>query len=319
MVALPDEVSPTVEAIYRAYETNAERGERHYLGMSTFGTECDRALWYQFRWAIRGEQIDGRALRLFKTGHLEEHRFIADLESIGVTCHPLDPSTNEQWAVEGVGGHLKGHMDGKATGIIEAPKTEHLLEFKTHNEKSFRALVKDGVEKSKPGHFAQMQLYMHFGHMDRAFYLAVNKNTDELWGERVKYDATKALILLARAENIIRASEPPPKLHEDPEKKAAWQCRFCSAKPQCHEKTLSRANCRTCLHVSPIDGGWHCGAFDRMLSVEEQRTGCSRHLFIPALVPGEQIDADEVKETVTYKMIDGSVWVDGAQPEEVAA
>lgn len=313
MPALPDIPSPTVEAIYKGYEDNAEKGERHYLGMSTLGTECDRALWYQFRWAVHGNQIDGRTLRLFQTGHLEEHRFLSDLRNAGVTCQPVDPATGEQWAVEGIGGHLRGHMDGKATGVIEAPKTEHLLEFKTHNEKSFRALVKDGVEKSKPGHFAQMQLYMHHGHLERAFYLAVNKNTDELHGERVRYDAAKALILLARAENIIRSAEPSPKLHENPESKAAWQCRFCSALAQCHQSTMARANCRTCLRSTPVDGGWHCAAFDRMLSIEEQRVGCSRHLFIPALVPGEQIDADEVNETVTYKMVDGSTWVDGGQ------
>lgn len=313
MPALPDLPSPTVEAIYKGYEGSAEKGERHYLGMSTFGTECDRALWYAFRWVAPGNQIDGRALRLFQTGHLEEHRFLSDLKMAGVICHPVDPATGKQWEVDGIGGHLKGHMDGKATGILEAPKTKHLLEFKTHNEKSFRALVKDGVEKSKPGHFAQMQLYMHFGHLERAFYLAVNKNTDELHGERVRYDAAKALILLARAENIIRASEPSPKLHENPESKAAWQCRFCSARPQCHESTMARANCRTCLHVSVVDGGWHCAAQDRMLSIEEQRVGCSRHLFIPALVPGEQIDASEELETVTYRMVDGSIWTDGGQ------
>ena len=45
-------------------------------------------------------------------------------------------------------------------GIPEAPKTWHVLEFKTHNSKSFAKLEKEGVQKSNPMHYAQMQVYM---------------------------------------------------------------------------------------------------------------------------------------------------------------
>ena len=45
----------------------------------------------------------------------------------------------------------------------------------------------------------------------------------------------------------------------------------------------------------------------------DQQAGCLNHLFIPALVPGEQIDADPEAETVSYRMADGSVWVDGGR------
>ena len=38
-----------------------------------------------------------------------------------------------------------------------------------------------------------------------------------------------------------------------------------------------------------------------------------KHLFVPDLVPGEQIDAAD--DRVSYRMPDGSVWIDG----EVAA
>ncbi len=46
--------------------------------------------------------------------------------------------------------------------------------------------------------------------------------------------------------------------------------------------------------------------------MQEQAEGCPAHLFLPGLVPGEQVDASEEDETVTYKLRDGSVWVDGA-------
>lgn len=310
MAELPAPYSPTLNAIYRAYEDKAERSHRTYLGMSTMGNECDRALWYAFRWAHEPESLEGRKLRLFETGHREEARMLDDLERAGITVHRVDPASGEQWALSALGGHMRGHMDGQGEGFSEAPKARHVLEFKTHNEKSFKALVKDGVQKSKPGHYAQMQLYMHFSGLDRAFYMAVNKNTDELHVERVAYDAQAAIMLVARAERIINSPEPPPRLHDDPSAKMAWVCNYCAAFDQCHASAFAVRNCRTCIHSTPVDGGWSCekhGAID----TATQRIGCSQHLFIPGLVPGEQVDADIDRGTVTYLMADGNQWVDG--------
>lgn len=310
MAELPAPHQPTLAAIYRAYEAKSERHHRPYLGMSTMGNECDRALWYSFRWAHAPENLDGRKLRLFETGHREEARMLDDLELAGITVDRVDPVTGKQWALSALGGHFRGHMDGQGQGFEEAPVARHVLEFKTHNEKSFKSLVKDGVQKSKPGHYAQMQLYMHFSGIERAFYMAVNKNTDEIHTERVVYDAHSAILLVARAERIINGVEPPPKLHDDPTAKMAWVCNYCAAFDQCHAYAFAARNCRTCIHSTPVDGGWNCekhGAIDE----ETQRVGCSQHLYVPGLVPGEQIDADPELGTVTYRMPDGAEWIDG--------
>jgi len=82
MAELPAPHQPTLDAIYRAYEAKADRTQRGYLGMSTMGNECDRAIWYAFRWAHPPEQLDGRKLRLFQTGHREEARMLDDLEAL---------------------------------------------------------------------------------------------------------------------------------------------------------------------------------------------------------------------------------------------
>ena len=310
MPALPPPSQQTLDKIYRAYEEKADRTQRTYLGMSTMGNECDRALWYSFHWAHAPENLDGRKLRLFQTGHREEDRMLDDLELAGVHVERVDPATGKQWALSALGGHFRGHMDGQAEGILEAPKTRHVLEFKTHNEKSFKALVKDGVQKSKPGHYAQMQLYMHYAGISRAFYMAVNKNTDEIHTERIEYDHEAAARLEARARSIIDSAEPPARLHDDPTAKMAWVCNYCAAFQQCHGGQFSPRNCRTCLFSTPVDGGWHCERHGQ-IDTETQRHGCSLHLYIPALVPGEQIDADPETGTVTYRMNDGTEWKDG--------
>lgn len=310
MAPLPTPQQHTIDAIYAAYAERRGGEERTYLGMSTMGNECDRALWYAFRWAHGPETLDGRKLRLFETGHREEARMLDDLEMAGVTVERVDPSSGGQWAVSALGGHFRGHMDGQGEGFAEAPKARHVLEFKTHNEKSFKALVKDGVQKAKPGHFAQMQLYMHYSGIARAFYMAVNKNTDEIHTERIVYDALHALGLENRARVIIDSPQPPAKLHEDPTAKMAWVCNYCPAFQQCHGGKFAERNCRTCLHATPVDGGWHCARF-QTIDEGTQRKGCSLHLYIPGLVPGEQVDADPEMGTVTYRLPDGATWIDG--------
>lgn len=311
MPEIPDLKSPVVAAIEAAYERGTE-SERAYLGASVLGSECERQLWYSFRWAVPPEKFDGRKLRLFQTGHREEERLLNDLRRIGVEVTEHDPVTGYQWvAVVVADGHCRGHADARAIGIPGAEKTEHAVECKTHNDKSFKALKKDGVEKSKPVHYAQMQLYMHGLGLTRALYLAVNKNDDELHAERLHYDAEAALRLVAKAERIVAAHRAPTKLHEDPDAKLAFLCRSCSALGICHQGEFARRNCRTCLSSTPVaDGGWHCARFDQLLTVEEQKAGCEHHLFLPSLVPAEQVDADE--ESVTYRLPDGSEWRDGA-------
>lgn len=318
MAALPEPFNTTVQKIYDAY---AEREEprRRYLGPSTLSNDCDRALWYDFRWATDPEKFSGRMLRLFDTGHREESRLIADLKRIGVHVREFDPATGKQWEVKACGGHIEGHMDGVLHGLPEAPTATHILECKTHNEKSFKALVTQGVKKAKPGHYRQMMIYMHLYGAERAFYLAQNKNTDELYGERVSYDALEAMQLFARMERIVTAAEPPPKLHEKPNPKTARECEWCVKADICHGGEWAKRSCRTCLHSTPDthQGGWRCELGGFFIERETEATGCKSHLFIPGLVPGEQIDADAEANTVTYRLRTGGTWVDGKA--EVAA
>lgn len=306
MAALPAPASPTVDAILAAYEAKQDSGYRRHLGASLIGTDCERAIWYSFRWATRARHT-GRLLRLFETGNLAESRFVADLRRIGVTVLDVDPETGRQWTLRDATGHFGGSMDAVAVGLLEAPKTWHVCEFKTHSAKSFAGLVKDGVEKSKPLHWAQMQAYMHLADLDRAFYLAVNKDTDELFAERVRRDAEAGLRIVAKAERIIRAAQPPARISEDP----AWfRCRFCDHHAACHEGAAPERHCRSCLHSTPVAGGeWDCARHKVPLPLAQQRQGCAAHLFIPGLVPGEQMDAGE--DWVSYRMPDGSEWRDG--------
>lgn len=319
MVLLPNAISPTIAAIEAAVEAAEIRDFDHVVRGSSIGHPCERHLWYRFRWAHLPEAFDGHKLRLFHTGHAEEARMVAWLQMAGVNVAAVDPESGEQWEVVALNGHFKGHLDGICTGILEAPKTQHLLECKTHNAKSFAQLKQHGVAVSKPEHVAQMQVYMHLKGLTRAFYLAKHKDTDELHAERVHYDAAQAMALMAKAERIRNAETAPARISDDPN---YFLCTAfnCASYDICHGGGFALRNCRTCLHAQIVDQGrWLCNRHERLLSVEDQRAGCPNHLYLPSLVPGEQVDADESHETVTYRMPDGSGWTDGAHLEGEAS
>lgn len=298
-----------VDMIYDHYAKSNGEPPRGYLGMSGFGTDCDRALWYGFRWASDKERFTGRMLRLFQTGHREEARMIEDLKALGIEVLERDPDTGEQWSLSDHTGHLRGHMDGIAVNIPGVGKA--ILEFKTHNEESFKKVVANGVKASKIGHWRQMMLYMHFSKIERGFYLAHNKNSDELYEEVIEYDPQVGLALERRGSRVILAQHPPARLFEDPTSKAAYACKFCSSFGICHQGQFARRNCRTCLHSTPVGGGeFHCAKFNTKLDHDFQQHGCTSHRYIPTLVPGKMKNATD-DFTVTYELPNGGTFIDG--------
>lgn len=306
MPPIPKPQASTVGAIYRAYEA----ANKHYdsLGISVgeIGTECDRALWYGVRWASQPEEIDGRKLSIFRTGDRWEEVMVSDLERIGVEVW------GQQERIRLVHGFVRGKCDGMALGIPEAPKTIHLCEFKSSNDKGFKEIVKKGCRDAKPLHYAQCQIGMHAFGYTRCLYYVTNKNDDARYTERLEYDVEFCLRQLARAERIVFSDNPPSRISDDPE---SWLCRFCKHHAVCHEGAMPRVSCRSCIHMQPERGGdchISCMRWSKPLSVDEQKEACPAHLFNPGLIDGEQIDFDQAAESITYCMRSGRIWVDGA-------
>lgn len=321
MAAIPLEVAqPTVAAIYRAHVAAAEDWRRPHLGASQLGRPCARALWYGFRWAA-APQHDGRMLRLFRRGQREEAEFVRELRAAGIEVEAVDRGTGAQFRFAVVGGHVGGSMDARLRGLPEAPQTWHVAEFKTSNAKAFAKLQKEGVEKAKPEHHAQMQCYLHWSGLTRAFYLCVNKDTDELYSERVQYDPATAEALMAKAERVVTAAEPPPRLSDDP----SWfACKFCDYHAVCHGGAMAEAHCRTCAHATPeLDGDarWTCARHgNHAIPLVYQKEGCPEHRWIPALVSfAEYVGGSQAENCVLYRLPDGRTFRNGAPPTGYAS
>lgn len=63
---------------------------RSHLGASLIGDDCQRKLWFTYRWC-GGDKPTPRLKRLFDRGHKEEDRFIDYLQGIGCKIYPFDP------------------------------------------------------------------------------------------------------------------------------------------------------------------------------------------------------------------------------------
>jgi hypothetical protein len=314
MTALPQSVVElqTVTAMRTWWEQKLGRVSRR-LGASQIGRECEAQLWYGFRWASKGEGFDGRMLRLFDRGHREEAVFIAELRGIGAQVHDLNPQTGEQYEFTACGGHFVAKIDGAALNLPGAPKTWHVVGFKTANNKSFSDTKKKGVKDAKPEHYAQNQVEMRLADLTRTLYLMVNKDTDEVYGERIREDKAAQDALMAKAERVIFSAEPGPGISKDP---AFFKCKMCPAAAVCHGQQLAEVSCRTCLHATPEkdgDGRWSCAKRGiASLNLADQQAACCDHLFIPALVTyGALEDASEAEGWVQYKTPDGFVFRNG--------
>lgn len=289
-------VMPHIGDAYRGEED----GYRTHMGASLLGRKCDRELWYSFNWATKNK-FDGRMLRLFNRGHMEEGRTIALMLAAGWQVFQQDEN-GKQFRISEFGGHFGGSGDGVVIGVPDAEPGQPILsEFKTHGVKSFAKLAGanwgkfhdhivdpvnnpavqfegEGVREAKFEHWVQMQTYMRKMGIAAALYLAISKDTDYIYAEIVLLEAQTADNMIARAGRIIPIRTPPAMINKSP---GWYECRFCDHKPVCKEGAEPERNCRTCHHSAPNmeDGTWRChhGGANAPLSKETQLVGCTRY------------------------------------------
>lgn len=316
----PTDADPTMDAMNAALvEKSRRQARRPYLGMSSLGRECARQLWYGFRW-VQHVVFDAATLKRFADGFAQEDVMAERLRAIeGLTLETIDPATNYQFGCADFGGHLKGHADGKLLGLLQAPKTWHLWEHKSVNEKKFAKLqtLKMSAEKMAlqqwdQTYYGQHVLYMDYMGLKRGYLTCTTPGGRDEIGVRTEADKATATRLKKKAERIIFSDAPPDKISPTAD---FYLCRWCDHANICHHGGAADRNCRTCVHVTPRrEGGWQCEhpslAAPAMLTEATQAAGCAWHRYNPALVPGEVVEA--TVEAVVYRMKDGSEWRDGA-------
>jgi CRISPR/Cas system-associated exonuclease Cas4 (RecB family) len=206
-------------------ESIKHKQQRTYMGGSILGKECDRQLWYEYKEPIANN--NPRVERIFHLGHLLESYVISLLKHSGYVVHHDDGSGQYGFKDE----ELAGHIDG----VIELDGVPHLLEIKSASDKRFSEMVKKGVRLSDPVYFVQMQVYMKYMELDKALFVAINKNDCSIHSEVVEYDPMTAEHAVNRGKEIARMEDKPERKYKSP---AFLGCKFCNYKDKCWNESV---------------------------------------------------------------------------------
>jgi hypothetical protein len=217
------------EAIERAAATAAEL-PRPYLGASIVGHECPRRV--QFDWWCK-PVLAARVREIFARGHHFEAQSRDRLVAAGFKFAPP-----EVLGFSAVNGALRGNADGIIIAGPDLPGAyliyPLLWEHKAVNSKNWRALERDGLEKTFPQYAAQVSLYQAYLDITNpALFTALNADTCERLHFLVPFNAERAQLWSDRAITIIeatRAGELLPRGFDDPKD---WHCRMCPHAERC--------------------------------------------------------------------------------------
>jgi hypothetical protein len=213
---------------------------RRYLGMSSVGRDCLRRTWLAYNGHEPSGQTDkSKMYRVFRMGHIIEG-FVKDLlRGAGFEI------TGEQTEFEDFGGRFRGHCDGIVKGVT---LRDHILEVKSASALNFDNMKRRGVARTKPEYAGQMQLYMGYAGLERGLFAVMNKNTQELYTERARFDRAAFEALRERARMILESVEAPPMTTG-----GCYFCEFSGAACRSADRCGSCAN-RLSLSDHPIRG-----------------------------------------------------------------
>lgn len=262
-----------------AYESNKIIQFRSHMGASLLGRKCKRQTWYSFVWA-KESNFDGRMIRLFNRGHLEEGRFIALLRQAGIETW-FSFSDGKQFAFSNCDGHYGGSLDCVVKGVIGYEDQAMLGEFKTHSEKSFKKLITQGVKNAKPEHFIQMNQYMGHYKLTKGLYMAVCKNDDEIYCEIVDFDEYLFGLDLKTADFVSKQRRAPMRHTKE---RSHFECVYCDYKDICWNNHKPQVTCRTCTKVKMLPNGvWFCSEKNLELDKQAQYNACSEYTLLPEI------------------------------------
>ena len=252
-----------------------EQEFRKHIGASVIGRECDRQLWYSFRW-VQLPAVTSRIGRLFKRGHREEDVMLDTLEAAGFTLwRHAQNNPNEQIRAKGMPPHTGGSLDAVMALPYELAQLygNHVpVECKTHAAKYFNQLVKHGVVAKHYTHWAQGNIYATSFGMTHFLYMAECKDDDRLYFEFCKAEPAIAAIHKEKARRISMSN-----VAHAVDKAPSFRCRMCEYQEICKEgKPASAINCRSCGYsTAEADGTFKCHVKQLTIDDDLMRTGCN--------------------------------------------
>ena len=232
-----DRINRHIDAHFvRENKQEAEDAPRPYIGASGIGNVCPRAIQLEYIWQRFGNLPEGpgdwpaHIVRTFKAGHVFEDMAAAGIIGGGFDLSQYaDVATKKQHGFSVWGGQFRGHVDGLIfNGPVPLP-FPLIWECKALNDNGTEKVLSEGLMKSKPGYYAQVQInQLMLGIHSPTWFTIINKNTSKWYHTLIGHDPKFARELYAKAEYIFATTEAGrlvPRPYNDP---MEFQCRqFC--------------------------------------------------------------------------------------------
>ncbi len=196
---------------------------RQYIGSSSIGNPCSRAIWYAYKGHPR-KPFTAKQIRTFEMGKILEEMIKEQVRLLGF---PLNDGSNFASCYDEDVKIFQGNIDG----MLEIMGRHVILEIKTAKDSSFQTFVNKGLRAWNASYYAQVQAYMGMKGVEDAYILVLNKNTGDLHDEYVQFDDLFYHELKARAKMISEAEEPPERINKSP---LFYTCAMCQYKEVCH-------------------------------------------------------------------------------------
>jgi len=231
------------------FVTQRNKRFSYNINASSLGNPCSRSVFYNYNWCNK-EEIPIRRKRIFDRGKREEDVIYLDL---------LDTIPSEK--IERNVKMRNKFVSGEVDFLIDKKK---IIELKCLNSVSFRRLRKTGIEEYSSLYFSQCVIYCDLFNVDFVDFIAINKNDDERYFEKVFTNKFKIKELYHKSDYIKSLHNPPPFISN---KDDYFLCKLCVDYDICKEGKAFDKNCRTCS----LDCKYQC---------DDHFVGCDKYRVI---------------------------------------
>lgn len=211
--------------IREAVSNRKKDAPRSYIGCSTIGKSCKRAIWYALHETPK-DSISPELEIIFDTGKTLEGLILDYIELAGIQVTRPSASNHNLYCFDDTNAKFMGHLDG----IIYINNSPCVLEIKTMKDARFQSFKKRGLIEAHPEIHSQLQAYIGMKNYKSGVLLAMNKDTQELHHEWVEFDPHCYAELQAKAAMIKDSIEPPIRISNSP---LSHICNRCEYKRTC--------------------------------------------------------------------------------------